>query len=58
MGNCDLIEHLMGHASGMDKYYRNMKPEDMVSEYTKLMGNITVLTNLPDLSYQRLIKRF
>jgi len=48
----------MGHASGMDKYYRNMKPEDMVSEYTKLMGNITVLTNLPDLSYQRLIKRF
>jgi integrase len=49
LGHSDLAEHLMGHATGMDKYYRNMKPEDLAKEYTKYMYNLVVFETKPDL---------
>ncbi len=50
LGNADLAEHLMGHATGMDKYYRNMKPEDLATEYVKYMGNLAVFEQRADIS--------
>jgi len=50
LGNADLADHLMGHATGMDKYYRNMKPEDLQQEFMKYMQNITILEVAPDLT--------
>jgi len=50
LGNADLAEHLMGHATGMDKYYRNMKKEDMAELYLKHMQNVTIFETSPDLS--------
>jgi len=49
LGHSDLAETLMGHATGMDKYYRNMKPEDLAKEYTKYMYNLVVFETKPDL---------
>lgn len=50
LGNRDLAEHLEGHATGMDKYYRNMKPEDLAKEFTKVMYNLVVFEREPDLT--------
>lgn len=43
-GNSDLAEHLMGHATGMDKHYRNMKIEDLANEYLKTMENVMIFS--------------
>jgi len=50
LGNSDLAEHLMGHASGMDKFYRNMKKEDLAKKFLEYMPNITILSGAPDLT--------
>jgi integrase len=50
LGHADLAEHLMGHATGMDKYYRNMKPEDLAKEYIKYMGNLAIFEQRADIS--------
>jgi integrase len=50
LGNSDLAEHLMGHASGMDKHYRNMKIEDLAKEYQKYVMNVTIFETHPDLT--------
>jgi len=49
-GNSDLAQHLMGQATGMDKFYRNMKPEDLAQKYLKYMKNVTIFESAPDLS--------
>ena len=49
-GNADLAEHLLGHATGMDKYYRNMKKEDIAQEFIKYMQNVTIFEREVDLS--------
>jgi integrase len=41
-GNADLAEHLLGHATGMDKYYRNMKKEDLAKDFLKYAHNVTI----------------
>jgi len=41
---------MMGHATGMDKYYRNMKPEDLADEYKKYMYNLIIFERKPDIS--------
>jgi integrase len=50
LGHADLAEHLMGHASGMDKFYRNMKPEDLAKEFQKYMSNVSIFEVPPDLT--------
>lgn len=50
LGNRDLSEHLMGHVTGMDKYYKNMKKEDLAREYMKVMYNLVIFEKKPDLS--------
>lgn len=47
-GHADLAEHFMGHSTGMDKHYRNMKSEDLANEYVKYMQNVTVFGAGPD----------
>jgi len=49
-GNADLSEHLMGHATGMDKYYRNMKKEDISKEFLKYAHNVTIFERPVDLT--------
>ena len=48
LGNADLAEHLMGHATGMDKYYRNMKIEDLQHEFLKYAHNVTIFGGTVD----------
>lgn len=48
LGHSDLAEHLMGHATGMDKYYRNMKKEDLANQFLKFENNITILEGFSD----------
>ena len=51
LGDADLAEHLMGHASsGLVKIYRNMKIEDLAEKYKNLMYNVTFFELSPDLS--------
>lgn len=51
LGDADLSEHLMGHASsGLVKIYRNMKIEDLAEKYNNLMHNVTFFELMPDLS--------
>lgn len=49
-GNADLARHLLGHATGMDKYYRNMKKEDLAQEFTKHMHNLMIFEREADLT--------
>lgn len=49
-GNADLAEHILGHATGMDKYYRNMKKEDLAQEFMKYMQNVTIFEREVDLT--------
>jgi len=48
-GHSDIAEYLMGHATGMDKHYKNMKPEDLAKEYQKYMYNLAIFETKPDL---------
>jgi len=48
-GHSDVAEFLMGHSTGMDKHYKNMKPEDLAKEYTKYMYNLAIFETKPDL---------
>lgn len=50
LGNSDLSEYLMGHSTGMDKYYYNMKLSDLAQEYTKVMYNLAIFEREPDIS--------
>ncbi|GAH69086.1 unnamed protein product, partial [marine sediment metagenome] len=50
LGDADLSEHLMGHAHGLVKLYRNMKIEDLSEKYNNLMHNVTFFEVSPDLS--------
>ena len=51
LGDADLSEHLMGHASsGLVKIYRNMKIEDLAEKYNRYMHNVTIFETSPDLS--------
>ena len=51
LGDADLSEHLMGHASsGLVKIYRNMKIEDLAEKYKNLMYNVTFFELSPDLT--------
>ncbi len=43
LGHSDLAEHLMGHVTGMDKFYRGMKKEDLANQFLKYEKNITIL---------------
>ena len=51
LGNADLSEHLMGHATGMDRHYRNMKKEDLAELYFKHMQNVTVFETPADTTH-------
>jgi integrase len=46
-GNADLAEHFMGHQTGMTKFYRNKKKEDLSDEYQMYMHNVTVFSSGP-----------
>ena len=49
LGDADLSEHLMGHASiGLVKLYRNMKLEDLAEKYKQFMHNVTVFETSPE----------
>lgn len=48
-GHADLAEHFMGHATGMTRFYRNMKLEDLAKEYTKYMQNVTIFGSGPNI---------
>lgn len=51
LGDADLSEYLMGHASsGLVKVYRNKKIEDLAIQYNQLMHNVTVFEASPDLT--------
>lgn len=50
LGNADLAEHLMGHKTGMDKFYRNKKKEDLADDYLKVMENVTIFETPADVS--------
>jgi len=51
LGDADLSEHLMGHASsGLVKIYRNMKIEDLAEKYNNLMHNVTFFEVPQDLT--------
>jgi len=43
-GQRDIAEHLSGHATGMDKFYRDMKKEDLAQEYLKYMPNVSIFS--------------
>lgn len=47
-GHADLAEHFIGHATGMDKYYRNMKKEDLAEKYIEFMHNVTIFGGTSD----------
>lgn len=50
LGNADLAEHIMGHAQGMTRQYRNMKLEDLQEEFLKYADNITIFESTFDLT--------
>lgn len=45
LGDADLAEHLMGHATMMTRAYRQKKPEDLAKDYLKHMQNVTFFEN-------------
>lgn len=50
LGDSDFAEHLIGHATPLEKAYRKMKMEDIAAKYKTLMPNVTIFENAPDLS--------
>lgn len=50
LGDADLSEYLMGHATFLTKTYRQMKHEDLGDKYLRCMPNVTIFENTPDLS--------
>ena len=49
-GNADYANHLMGHATDMDKFYRNKKKEDLAELYLQHVHNVTVFETPTDVS--------
>jgi integrase len=50
LGDADLAEYLMGHATVMTRTYRQMKFEDLAARYLKFMPNVTIFEQAPDLT--------
>jgi len=50
LGDADLAEYLMGHATILTRTYRQLKPEDLAAKYLKYMPNVTILENPVDLT--------
>lgn len=49
LGDADLAEYLMGHATMLTRAYRKMTPEDLAEKYRTLMPNVTIMSDAPDL---------
>jgi integrase len=52
LGNSDLAEYLMGHATAMTRTYRQMTQEDIAKEYRLLMPNVTIFEVPVDMQEQ------